>query len=97
MSDEEIERRLLKIEALHVIQAADVSALHAVLAEICKNLSGENHQDLPNVDERFLHWRKKILHYSLEELEKANPQKAAILQQKIDEIALNYPFDYDED
>jgi hypothetical protein len=96
MNEEEIEKRLLKIEAVHAIQTADVGALLALLGEIHKNLLA-TFPDLPVPDDRFLYWRKKLLHFCLETLEQTNPEYAAKLQQAIDESSVNYPFDYDED
>lgn len=96
MNEEEIEKRLLKLEAVSLVQTADVSALLALLGEIHKSLSAEL-PDLPVPNERFLYWRKKLLHHYLETLEQINPEQAAKLQQHIDESSVNYPFDYDED
>lgn len=96
MTQDELEKRLLRLESLQVLQTADVSALLALCVEMHKALE-QFAPNWPHPNERFLYWRKKLVYHQLKLWEEKDPAKAAAIQEHIDRSSVNYPFDYDED
>jgi hypothetical protein len=94
------EDQILQLQAVTVMQTADVSSLlslliqiHAVLLDHVPQLHGK----MPEVAETFLKRRKQLLHAQLEKLEETSPGLAARIQQQIDSMPMQYPFDYGDD
>ena len=84
----------LRLKALLLVQAADVSSLLATIRAVGAAVR-KDHPDLVDVDASFLSLRKQYLHGLLEDYEDTDPAFAARLQQVIDESSKNFPFDYE--
>lgn len=99
MTDDELEERLLRLEALAMIQSADTSSLLEVVARAHSEAAGK---DSPQAraaayaaaNDVFLNLRKRFLHKQLEAIETKDPAKAARLQELIDKSCDSFPFDY---
>lgn len=88
------EEEILKLKALTLVQAADISALLGTIC-ILRDALRKHHPLLPDVSQSFLTTRREIVHRELEDLETKNPALAAKVQQMIDKSSTNYPFDYE--
>jgi hypothetical protein len=89
-----MEHRILNLQALLLVQAADISSVLEVV-QLFEAAVRPQYPDLPDLGQEFLKRRKATLHALLESYEDSNPGFAARLQQCIDASPKIYPFDYE--
>ncbi len=85
---------LLRLKALSLVQAADISSLLSVVQSI-EEVMRPSAPNFPDVKATFVRHRKEALHMLLEDYEDHDPALAAMMQRVIDESARHYPFDYE--
>lgn len=85
---------LLRLKALALVQAADISSLLQIVQLLAASLR-KMQPDLVDLDALFVDQRKKTVQAWLEGYETTNPALAARLQQLLDQSCTHLPFGYD--